>query len=91
MKNWLPKAVIISVALSTVFSFVSGESLSGLREMRGSLDRQKARNSEMKNTVGSLKSEVDGLQSDRRALERAARNELAMIRPNEEIIIFEKN
>lgn len=90
MKNWLPKAVVVSVALSTGMAFIGGESFSGMREMRASLERQRLRNAELKATVSSLKEEVHGLTKDRRVLERAARNELAMVRPNEEIVIFER-
>lgn len=90
MKSWLPKAVVISVALSTAMSFIGGESFSGMREMRASLERQRTKNSELKATLVSLKQEVRGLTRDRRVLERAARNELAMVRPNEEIVIFER-
>jgi cell division protein FtsB len=90
MKSWIPKAAVISVALSTAMSFIGGESFSGMHEMRASLERQRARNAELKATLVSLKDEVHGLTKDQRVLERAARNELAMVRPNEEIVIFER-
>jgi cell division protein FtsB len=37
-----------------------------------------------------LKREVTGLQSDPRSVEKAARSELGMARPDEMIVIFEK-
>ena len=90
MKSWLPKIVVITVALSTGMSFFAGESFSSLQDMQANLQKQKAKNSELKNTIGMLRAEVTGLKGDLRALERAARNELAMIGPNEEIVIFER-
>ena len=41
--------------------------------------------------IEDLKSQVYNLQNDPRALEKAARNELGMARPNERIFIFEKD
>jgi cell division protein FtsB len=40
--------------------------------------------------VQALRREVQGLQSDSRTVEKAARSELGMARPDEVVVIFEK-
>jgi len=51
---------------------------------------QQERNSALQGKVDSLRREVLSLQHDKRALERAARNELGLARPDEKIFIFKK-
>jgi len=76
--------------MTALFALFGDDSFSHLQAMRQSLTQQVQRNADLRDEVGALRREVLGLQSDPRALEKAARNELGMARPNEKIFIFEE-
>ncbi|MGI6525317.1 MAG: FtsB family cell division protein [Bdellovibrionota bacterium] len=73
-----------------VLSFCGKDSYSQVEEFRHSLEWQRKENAKLLDKVNLLKRKVSGLQEDRRVLEKAARNELGMARPDEFIVIFEK-
>lgn len=87
------RAGVVLLSLSIIFvllSLIGDNSLDRLRTLREQYSRQTAQNREIKGYVDSLSEEVYRLQSDPRTLEKAARNELGMARPNEVIFFFEK-
>ncbi len=73
------------------FLFLGENSYERVSELRRGIFLQKQKNAELGDSVYELKREVYGLQNDPRVLEKAARNELGMARPNEQIYIFEKD
>lgn len=82
--------VLLLVALClAVVSLVAGNSFTRLRELRGTLAAERIKNEELSQYVSATKSEVRKLKTNDRALEKAARNELGMARPNEVIFFFE--
>lgn len=88
-KNYAP-VVIIGLATITVICSVFGEgSYQRLVGLRAASERQEESNQELRLRVEELKSSVSSLRSGGRALEKAARNELGLVRPNEQIFIFE--
>lgn len=86
----LPVAVIIA-AVAVAFLTLFGDSgLPYLRSQRRALAVQEENNRELRDYVESLRTSVYGLREKDRALEKAARNELGMARPNEEVFFFER-
>ena len=90
MRQWIPLVLIGCALVTALFALFGDGSFSQLQTMQRSLDQQVQRNADLRDEVGALRREVVGLQSDSRAIEKAARNELGMARPNEKIFIFEK-
>ena len=89
MKRVLPSALLVIVAILSFAAIFAGESYGRLSELRGLLGEQKESNQTLKENVASLKKEVFDLEHDSRVLEKAARNELVLARPNEMVFIFE--
>lgn len=91
MRRFVP-AILVFLALVTLgFVFLGENSYERISEVRNAINQQKQRNGDLHERVDDLKREVYGLQNDPRTLEKAARNELGMARPNEQIYIFEKD
>ena len=70
-------------------SLVGREGYPHLEALRDSLNRQNTRNEERTAYINELKKEVYSLERDDRALEKAARENLGMAKPNEEVYFFE--
>lgn len=86
-------ATIFLVACALVaagFSFLSDDGFVRLSALTRSLEQQQRTNARLMDNVQSLKREVQGLQTDPRTVERAARSELGMARSDEMVIIFDK-
>lgn len=66
------------------------ESYSRYTTLQRSLKLQEQKNQELDQHVRGLRKRVNGLTNDPRELEKAARNELGMARPDELIFIFDK-
>ena len=79
-------ALAVLVALMALFGDNSYYRLLTLQE---GLEEQERRNHVAARELGELKAEVAKLQYDDRTLEKAARKELGMARPNELIYLFE--
>ena len=90
MKGTIPLFVIIAAILVAFLTLFGDSGLPYLRSQRRSLAVQEESNRELRDYVESLRSSVYGLRESDRALEKAARNELGMARPNEEIFFFER-
>ena len=90
MKKVLPTVLLLVAAVLSFSAIFAGESYGRLRELRAMLVRQRDANQELKGTVESLKREVSQLENDPRKLEKAARNELVLARPNEMVFIFDQ-
>jgi cell division protein FtsB len=89
MKRVFPSALLVIVALLSFAAIFAGESYGRLSELRGLLRAQKDSNHLLKENVASLKKDVFDLQHNSRVLEKAARNELVLARPDEMVFIFE--
>lgn len=83
--------VILALALcAAAFSFLSDDGFSRLTSLSNSLDQQRRSNDRLEENVQALKRQVLGLQNDPRTVEKAARSELGMARPDELVVVFEK-
>ncbi len=89
MKGLIPIAILISLIVVVVISIVGKDGYPHLEALRQSLDRQNSRNEDRQVYIKDLKAEVYSLERDDRALEKAARENLGMARPNEEVYFFE--
>jgi cell division protein FtsB len=76
--------------VAAAFSFLSDDGFSRLTSLNKSLELQQRANARLEDNVQSLKRQVIGLQNDVRTVEKAARSELGMARPDELVVIFEK-
>lgn len=90
MKSSVVIILLLCALLAAITTLVSDGSYSRMRNLEQSVAAQKEKNSELKQQVGALRQEVHGLQHDDRVLEKAARNELGLARPGENLVIFEK-
>ena len=77
--------VLCASVAALYFGFESYQRLRGLQQ---TVEMQRERNTEQRLYVDALRREVHSVQTDRRALEKAARNELGMARPNEFVVVF---
>jgi cell division protein FtsB len=89
MKRVFPSALLVVVAILSFAAIFAGESYGRLRELSALLSSQKDSNQRLKDNVTALKQEVFALEHDSRTLEKAARNELVLARPDEMVFIFE--
>lgn len=76
--------------MAAAFSFLSDDGFVRLSSLNRRLEQQQRANVKLSDTVQALKREVQGLQADPRTVEKAARSELGMSRPDEVVVIFEK-
>ncbi len=90
MKKVLPTVFLLTAAILSFMAIFAGESYGRLIELRATLSTQREANQELKTTVDGLKREVAQLEHDPRKLEKAARNELVLARPDEMVFIFEQ-
>ena len=82
--------ILLLAAALTLKAIFADDSYGRLKELQVLLKRQRESNQELKTTVESLKHQISSLERDPRALEKAARNELVMARPDEMIFIFDE-
>lgn len=81
--------LLAGAIITAVISFIADDGFTRLTSLQRSLDQQRHTNMRAEENVISLKRRVAGLQSDPRAIEKAARSELGMARPDEMVVIFE--
>lgn len=89
MRQSVPFIILIAAFLACVSSILGEDGYSKLIMLRKTLAAQVEDNTQSLNELNTLKRRVKGLRSDPRSLEKAARNELGMARPDEMIFIFD--
>jgi len=90
VRHYAPLAVMVVAFFTVILSLFGEDSYSRLQNLRRAVIRQDEDNSKTQIKVAELKENVSSLRNDPRALEKAARNELGLARPNEQIFIFEQ-
>jgi cell division protein FtsB len=90
MSHVIPILLILFAILIGGSTFFAAGGYPRLQAWRQNLERQTQFNYSLAQKVNRLKSEVDGLQHDDRAIEKAARSELGMARPDELIFLFDE-
>ena len=91
MKKILSIVVLVVAAVAGFLCVFGDDSYAKLSALKKTLEIERERNAELDRSVGGLKREVRALQNDPRAMEKAARNELGMARPSEQIFFFDKS
>jgi cell division protein FtsB len=90
MRSTATLLILLCALVAAAFSFLSDDGFSRLTALHRSLEQQQRTNDKLSETVQALGREVQGLQSDPRIVEKAARSELGMSKPGELMVIFEK-
>jgi cell division protein FtsB len=85
-----PILIVVFALLIAVVSFLLDDGFAKVASLQRSVEQQQRSNSKLAEGIQVLKREVNGLQNDPRVVEKAARSELGMVRPDEMIVIFEK-
>lgn len=88
MKFNTPTLLTLLAVATVLLTIFGDDSFARLQSFRQSVERQRDINAHLSEQVQSAKREVNGLQNDSRALEKAARNELGMTRSDEIMVIF---
>ena len=91
MKSMVLASLLFCALGAATISLFGDGSYSRMQTLKRNLSSQQDKNVELKSQVSKLEEEVYGIQNDARVLEKAARNELGLARPDERIIIFEKS
>jgi cell division protein FtsB len=90
MKPLMFLALLVFAVVTTVLSLVGGGSFPRVASLETSLEAQRKKNLELQAEVQSLQEKVYAVRHDARGLEKAARNELGLARPDELVVIFDK-
>lgn len=88
MRLLTPVIILFLAAITVAFTLFGDGSYGDLAQLRETLAGQRRKNDTLHEQVAGLKRDVSTLQSDDRALEKAARNELGMARPDELVFFF---
>jgi len=89
MKPFAPVIVVALAIIVALLSIFGDDSLSKLSQLKTTILNQKEKNVVLSTKVDELEVQVHGLQTNDRILEKAARNELGMARPNDMIFLFD--
>jgi cell division protein FtsL len=90
MRSTATLFLLVCAIVAAAFSFLSDDGFARLSQLNRRVEQQQHTNAKLTDNVQALRREVQGLQSDSRTVEKAARSELGMARPDEVVVIFEK-
>jgi len=90
MKGLMFFGLVGVAVVTTVLMLVGGSSYPKVSTLEANLETQRRKNADLETHVQSLREKVYGVRHDVRGLEKAARNELGLARPDELVVIFEK-
>jgi cell division protein FtsB len=82
--------LLLFALVAATILFISDDGFARLASLEKSLEHQRRTNARLDEGVQVLRREVRGLQNDPRVIEKAARGELGMARPDELVVVFEK-
>lgn len=88
MRRFAPIILIAAAMCTGAFALLGDDSIANMHQLSQALDEQRARNDALEQEVRELRSFVRGLQQNPRVLEKTARNELGMARPDEKVFVF---
>ncbi len=90
MRSTTSLYILLFALAAAIVSFVADDGFTKLSVLNRNLDQQRRTNEKLETKVTALREQVKGLQVNPRTIEKAARSELGMARPNEVIVVFEK-
>jgi cell division protein FtsB len=88
MRRFAPIILIAAAVCAGAFALLGDDSIANMNRLSQALEEQRARNDALEKQVRELRSFVRGLQQDPRILEKTARSELGMARPDEKVFVF---
>lgn len=91
MARWrwlLPLGLILGSVIAVPVMILGEEGLPRYRRMRYELDDARAANRKLRREIAALREEIHDLRRDPEAIERIARDELGMIKPDELLFQF---
>jgi cell division protein FtsB len=87
--KYAPIVLFLLALLVLGSSLLSEQGVREIRTLERALAIQREENSRLSDRVSKLKEELKSVMSSDRGLERAAREDLGLVRPNEKIFVFE--
>jgi cell division protein FtsB len=87
--KYAPIVLFLLALLVLGSSLLSEQGVREIRTLERALAIQREENSRLSDRVSKLKEELKSVMSSDRGLERAAREELGLVRRNEKIFVFE--
>ena len=91
MKNFKFVALLLLALGVASFSLATDGGFKRMWRLESSVLAQREKNEELKSNLAALRSDIHGLQTDKRVLEKVARNELGLAAERELIFVFEKS
>lgn len=90
MKRYTPHLILMFALLIAGFALFGSDSYSELQMLQSTLEKERKQAQALKSKVNTLRREVSSIQTSNRALDKAARNELALARENEVVVFFDE-
>ncbi len=87
-ERWLPLGLLLVAVSAVPASVVSPSGLPRLRHLEQERLRTEEQISRLSQEISELRAEVEQIKSDPAAVERVARDELGLVRPNEFVFQF---
>jgi len=90
MRATAPFFLLLCAIVTALVSLFGDDTYNRLSSLKSGLEHQQKTNGRLEDRVQSLRKQVSALQTDPRAIERAARGELGMSKPNEVTVVFDR-
>lgn len=87
--RYAPIVLFLLALLVVVSSLISEQGVREIESLERALTIQRDENANLSYKVSKLREELKSIMSSDRGLERAGREELGLVRPNEKIFVFE--
>lgn len=89
LERVLPVAILVVAVVGAPILIFSPQGLPRLRGLQKELGDVKEENAELRREIEALRGRVARLRDDRGAIERIARDNLGLVRPNEVVFQFQ--
>lgn len=90
-KPWIPMTLLGLAVLTVLVSLFGGDGMPEVSTLRKALLLQQEQNRELGEKVHNLRRELKDITRTDRGLEKAARSELGLARPDEKVFFFEED
>jgi len=88
-RAWIiPLALLVTTSVAVPLQLVGGQGMPRYFELRSQLARVTESNAQLEHEIRELRKQTELLRTDARAIERLARDDLGMVRPDEIVFQF---
>ncbi len=87
--RYAPIVLFLLALLVVATSLISDQGIREIKRLERALVIQRDENANLSHKVSRTREELKSIMSSDRGLERASREELGLVRPNEKIFVFE--